>query len=86
MKKAAITITLDEAKANALRLYLAQKDSTPEAELEKAAETLYGKYVPAGVREFLELNAESKPARPKKPRPAPSSAVGVPSATGGDPA
>ena len=70
MKKTAITITLDEAKANALRLYLAQKDSTPEAELEKAAETLYGKYVPAGVREFLKLNAENKPARPKKPKAA----------------
>lgn len=79
MKKAAITITLDEAKANALRLYLAQKDSTPEAELEKAAETLYGKYVPAGVREFLELNAESKPIRPKKPKV-------MPPEPGGDPA
>ena len=54
--------------------------------MEKAAEALYGKYVPAGVREFIELNAESKAAaKPKKPRPAPSSAVGVPSATGGDP-
>ena len=70
MKKAAITITLDEAKANALRLYLAQKDSTPEAELEKAADALYGKYVPAGVREFLELNAENKTAKPKKPKAA----------------
>ena len=68
MKKAAITITLDEAKANALRLYLAQKDSTPEAELEKAAETLYGKYVPAGVREFIELNAKDKTAKPTKPK------------------
>ena len=87
MKKAAITITLDEAKANALRLYLAQKGSTPEAELEKAAEALYGKYVPAGVREFIEMNAESKAAaKPKKPRPAPSSAVGVPPELGGDPA
>ncbi len=71
MKKAAITITLDEAKANALRLYLAQKDSTPEAELEKAAETLYGKYVPAGVREFIELNAKDKTAKPKKPKAMP---------------
>lgn len=79
MKKAAITITFDEAKANALRLYLAQKDSTPEAELEKAAETLYGKYVPAGVREFLELNAETKPTRPKKPK-------AMPPEPGGDPA
>lgn len=66
---------------------MAQKDLSFEDELEKAAEALYGKYVPAGVREFIELNAESKAAaKPKKPRPAPSSAVGVPSATGGDPA
>ena len=79
MKKAAITITLDEAKANALRLYLAQKDSTPEAELEKAAETLYGKYVPAGVREFIELNAKDKTAKPKKPKV-------MPPEPGGDPA
>ena len=79
MKKAAITITLDEAKANALRLYLAQKDSTPEAELEKAAETLYGKYVPAGVREFIELNAKDKTAKPKKPKV-------MPPELGGDPA
>lgn len=80
MKKAAITITLDEAKANALRLYLAQKDSTPEAELEKAAEALYGKYVPAGVREFIELNAENRSAfKQKKPK-------AMPPEPGGDPA
>ena len=79
MKKAAITITLDEAKANALRLYLAQKDSTPEAELEKAADALYGKYVPAGVREFIELNAKDKTAKPKKPKV-------MPPESGGDPA
>ena len=55
--------------------------------VEKAAEALYSKYVPAGVREFIELNAKDKAAaKPKKPRPAPSSAVGVPPEPGGDPA
>ena len=103
MKKAMISVAFDAEKLSAAKLYMAQKDLSFEDELEKAAEALYGKYVPAGVREFIELNAESKEAaqpknhprwtagarreaKPKKPRPAPSSAVGVPSATGGDPA
>ena len=103
MKKAMISVAFDAEKLSAAKLYMAQKDLSFEDELEKAAdfdsactklihdmmaaEALYGKYVPAGVREFIELNAESKAAaKPKKPRPAPSSAVGVPSATGGDPA
>ena len=47
-----------------------KKDLSFEDELEKAAEALYGKYVPAGVREFIELNAESKAAaKPKKTSP-----------------
>ena len=83
MKKAMISAE----KLSAAKLYMAQKDLSFEDELEKAAEALYGKYVPAGVREFIELNAESKAAaKPKKPRPAPSSAVGVPPEPGGDPA
>ncbi len=87
MKKAMISVAFDAEKLSAAKLYMAQKDLSFEDELEKAAEALYGKYVPAGVRKFIELNAESKAAvKPKKPRPAPSSAVGVPSATGGDPA
>ncbi len=80
MKKAMISVAFDAEKLSAAKLYMAQKDLSFEDELEKAAEALYGKYVPAGVREFIELNAESKAAavKPKKPRPAPSSAVGVP--------
>ena len=56
-----------------------------EEEMEKAAEALYGKYVPAGVREFIEMSAGSKPAaRPKKPKISSSSAVGAAPAPGGD--
>ena len=54
--------------------------------MEKAADGLYGKYVPAGVREFIELSAGSKAAaKPKKAKAVPSSAVGVKSGTDGDP-
>ena len=60
MKKAMISVAFDAEKLSAAKLYMAQKDLSFEDELEKAAEALYGKYVPAGVREFIELNAESK--------------------------
>ena len=85
MKKAVIPVSFDSEKLSAAKLYMAQKDLSFEEEMEKAAEALYGKYVPAGVREFIEMSAGSKPAtRPKKPKSSPSSAVGAAPAPGGD--
>ena len=85
MKKTVVPVPFDEGKLSAARLYMAQKELSFEEEMEKAAETLYGKYVPAGVREFIEMTAGSKlSARPKKPKPSPSSAVGTAPAPGGD--
>ncbi len=87
MKKTTFTIALDEDKAAALVLYLSQKGTTAEAELERALDVLYGKTVPAGVREFIDMRSgntsPSAVPKPRKSRPTPS-AVGVPSATGGD--
>ena len=57
MKKATVTITVDEEKLTALKLYLGQKDQQVETELEKAIDALYQKTVPAGVREFIDLRA-----------------------------
>ena len=57
MKKATVMISMDEEKLTALKLYLGQKDQQVETELEKAAEALYQKTVPAGVREFIDLRA-----------------------------
>ena len=52
--------------------------------MSKAADALYGKYVPANVREFLEMSAESQPAaKPKRTQPI-SSAVGAAPAADGD--
>ena len=85
MKKAMVNVPFDEEKLAAARLYMEQKDLSFEEEMEKAAEALYGKYVPAGVREFIEMSAGSKPAaRPKKPKISSSSAVGAAPAPGGD--
>ena len=85
MKKAVIPVSFDAEKLSAARLYMAQKDLSFEEEMEKAADALYGKYVPAGVREFIELSAGNKAAaKPKKPKAVPSSAVGAPDRTDGD--
>ena len=85
MKKTVVHVPFDEEKLSAARLYMAQKELSFEEEMEKAAEALYGKYVPAGVREFIEMSAGAKPApKPKKPKPSSSSAVGAAPAPGGD--
>ena len=80
-KKSTITISFDEEKLSALRMYLSQKNATVESELEKMLDTLYSKTVPAGVRDFIEMksgNAPQTPApRPKKAKPSLSSAVGA---------
>ena len=47
MKQANIQITFEEEKLRALRRYIAKRDSTLEAELQKAAQRLYEKVVPA---------------------------------------
>ena len=68
MKKINISISYDEEKLHALRLYLEQKGQTVEGELTAAAEVLYHKTVPTGVREFLDLRSgtPAKPAEKKK--------------------
>ena len=73
MKKANISVAFDEEKLSALKMYLGQKNTTVEKELAKALDVLYGKTVPAGVREFITLRAgEVLPTEKKKKNVAPS--------------
>ena len=74
MKKTPFNILFDEDKASALVLYLSQKGTTVETELEKALDTLYTKTVPAGVRDFIDMksgtvspSAVPTPRKPKLP-------------------
>ena len=73
MKKTTFNISFDEDKASALVLYLSQKGTSAEAELEKALDTLYSKTVPAGVRDFIDMKSGNTPAptapKPRKPKP-----------------
>lgn len=71
MKKAIVTISYEEEKLAALRLYLGQKQMEVEDELVKALEGLYSKNVPAGVRDFFVLRSgavESVQPKIKKSR------------------
>ena len=73
MKKTTFNISFDEDKASALVLYLSQKGTSAEAELERALDVLYGKTVPAGVREFIDMRSgivsPSAVPKPKRPKP-----------------
>ena len=73
MKKTTFNISFDEDKASALVLYLSQKGTSAEAELEKALDTIYSKTVPAGVRDFIVMRSgifsSSAVPKPKKPKP-----------------
>ena len=81
MRKTSITISFDEERLSALKMYLEQKNMKVEDELEKALESLYTKNVPAGVRDFLDMKSGTPtPAPPKQRRQKPSisPAVGAP--------
>ena len=63
MKQATIQITFEEEKLRALRRYIAKRDSTLEAELQKAAQRLYEKVVPAAVLEYISDCTQDDPVR-----------------------
>ncbi len=65
MRKTTINISYDEEKLNALKMYLRQKNSSIDDELVKMLDTLYGKTVPAGVRDFISMKSESYTATSK---------------------
>lgn len=67
MKKTTINISFDEEKTAALKLYLEQKNSTIEKEMENCIETIYTKVVPSNVREFIDMRTGTaiKPQKKK---------------------
>lgn len=70
MKKTSVSILYDDEKLNAIRLYMSQRDLNFKEELEKSVDSLYAKYVPANVREFIDMKgSQVKPPKPKKPKP-----------------
>ena len=84
MKKTTITLSYDEEKLFALKLYLGQKGTQVEDELAKAMDTLYAKNVPAGVRAFFELRSGNVESPAPKVRKQKSEAKPIPVATDHD--
>ena len=69
MKKTNISIMYDDEKLSAIRLYMSQRDLDFKEELEKSVDSLYAKYVPANVREFIDMKTVlTKPSKHKKPQ------------------
>lgn len=68
MKKTTITLSYDEEKLNALKLYIEQKSTQVEDELVTALDTLYQKHVPSGVREYIDMRSGTAPAPATKVR------------------
>lgn len=70
MKKTSVSIMYDDEKLSTVKLYMSQRDFDFKEELEKSVDTLYSKYVPANVREFIDMKSlQAKPPKPKKPKP-----------------
>ena len=67
MKKINLSVSYEEEKVKALRWYLEQKGTKLEDELVKAVDTLFGKNVPANVRNYIckDTDASSATEVPK---------------------
>lgn len=69
MKKTSVSIMYEDEKLNAVKMYMEQRDLDFKEELEKSVDSLYAKYVPANVREFIDMKGlQAKPPKPKKPK------------------
>ena len=67
MKKTNISIFYDDEKLSVIKLYMSQRDLDFKEELEKSVDSLYAKYVPSNVREFIDMKSVlTKPSKPKK--------------------
>lgn len=69
MKQANIQITFEEEKLRTLRRYIAKRNSTLESELQKAAQRLYEKVVPAAVQEYISDCAQEEFERKPQKKP-----------------
>lgn len=65
--KRSISMTINEQKLDALEMYLAQKNTTLDAEMGKYAEQIYAQYVPKQVREYLALSERKPERRSRRP-------------------
>lgn len=67
MKKATISISYDEEKLSTIKICMEKKGLNINDEIIKFIDTLYTKQVPAQVRDFFNMKAESEKKALSKP-------------------
>lgn len=60
MKKATINISYDEEKLSTVKIFMEKKGLNINDEIVKFIDSLYTKQVPAQVRDFFDMKAESE--------------------------
>ena len=73
--KQTIQIKAEQKKINAIRICMSGKDGSLEQELTEYVDSLYKKYVPASVREFIEKSDEQEQTSRRVTRRKPVSGV-----------
>ncbi len=71
MKKVSVTVQYDEEKLKTLKLFLEKKSIDINDEIIKFIDNLYTKQVPAQVRDFFNMKAESERKASVKPNTQP---------------
>lgn len=75
MKNTSIEFSFDDAKLEAINIYLKEKNSKLSEELDHFMDSLYKKHVPQAVREFIDkkesesLTAPLPPSKPTRRKP-----------------
>lgn len=69
MKPMTIEFSFDDAKLDAINIFLKDKNATLSEELDRFMDALYKKHVPQSVREFIEKKEaeDSKASPPQRP-------------------
>ncbi len=69
MKPTTIEFSFDDAKLDAINIFLKEKNATLSGELDRFMDALYKKYVPQAVREFIEKKEaeDAKASPPQRP-------------------
>lgn len=60
MKKVSVTVQYDEEKLSTIKICMEKKGLNINEEIIKFIDTLYTKQVPAQVRDFFDMKAESE--------------------------
>lgn len=69
MKKTTVQFSFEDEKLQAVSLYMKQKNADLDGEMDEFLDKIYKQYVPANVRQFIDLKkVEKEQPKPQKPQ------------------